>query len=91
MAESYSNQSRPQIHFSIQLGGAEPFITEEQLAQFSATGARSATDEDIASKAGRKLLTPDVGATSLITVADPGYLIICSATAALPFSFRKTC
>lgn len=50
---------------------AEPLITEDQLAQLLANGARSAAGEDIDPKPVVKLFTPDAGATWLITEADP--------------------
>lgn len=50
---------------------AEPLITENQLAQLLANGARSAAGEDIDPKPVVKLFTPDAGATWLITEADP--------------------
>lgn len=50
---------------------AEPLITEDDLAQLLANGARSAAGEDIDPKPVIKLFTPDAGATWLITEADP--------------------
>lgn len=50
---------------------AEPLITNEQLAQLVANGARSAAGEDIDPHPVVKLFTPDAGATWLVTEADP--------------------
>ncbi|MRN65414.1 DUF2958 domain-containing protein [Brucella sp. 10RB9213] len=50
---------------------AEPLITESQLAQLLANGARSAAGEDIDPCPVIKLFTPDAGSTWLITEADP--------------------
>lgn len=50
---------------------AEPLITEDQLAQLLANGARSVAGEDIDPKPIVRLFTPDAGATWLITEADP--------------------
>lgn len=50
---------------------AEPLITESQLAQLLANGARSAAGEDIDPRPVVKLFTPDARATWLITEADP--------------------
>ena len=50
---------------------AEPLITESQLAQLFANGARSAAGEDIDPRPVVKFFTPDAGATWLITEADP--------------------
>jgi hypothetical protein len=50
---------------------AEPLITENQLAQLLANGARSAAGEDIDPRPVVKFFTPDAGATWLITEADP--------------------
>ena len=49
----------------------EPLITESQLAQLLANGARSAAGENIDPRPVVKLFTPDAGATWLITEADP--------------------
>ncbi|MGV2067026.1 DUF2958 domain-containing protein [Agrobacterium sp. 22-226-1] len=50
---------------------AEPLITESQLAQLLANGARSAAGEDIDPRPIVKLFTPNAGATWLITEVDP--------------------
>ncbi|WP_188411272.1 DUF2958 domain-containing protein [Agaricicola taiwanensis] len=52
---------------------AEPLITDDQLAQLLANGARSAAGASIDPKPVVKLFTPDAGATWLITEADPEY------------------
>ncbi|MEQ1515328.1 MAG: DUF2958 domain-containing protein [Usitatibacteraceae bacterium] len=50
---------------------ADPLITKTQLAQLIANGARSAKGEIIDPRPVVNLLTPDAGATWLLTEADP--------------------